>query len=83
MPPARFQEPEAFKKVIEMTDRSKEPQLRLEAIAALGAFLDQSMLSRLVALLKDPDDSVRGAARKSIDQIRYYLEQEAFARAGR
>jgi HEAT repeat protein len=72
---ARIQDPRTLKLVLSAVD-STDLGLRKEAISVLGTFLDPSVLPRLLELLKDPDDGIRSAARKSIDEIRYYLTQQ-------
>jgi HEAT repeat protein len=78
---ARLQSARARELILSRVDGA-ERELRREAIAVLGALLDPAVLPKLVGLLKDPDDGVREAARKSIDEIRYFIAQQDFARGG-
>lgn len=74
----RFSEPQARELIIEQID-SDVPSVRAAATEALGTFLDEDLLPRLVELLRHRLPEVREAAQRSIEKIRFYLDQKQFA----
>ncbi len=74
----RFAEPRARQLVLEQLE-ADDADVRAKAIEALGTFLDEDLLPRLVELLRHRLPEVRQAAQGSIQKIRFYLDQKRFA----